>query len=700
MTAPFDDIIFRNESLPTGVSLDDTELPDVDVSRVEKETESYPPPIIEMTEETMQELLVWTQDWVRELLSQQSDKQNEWAMYEDSYRAQPQAEKTMPFKGASADIVPLGAMAVDPIHARLDTGIFKQDPVFTMKGLKRPILKYLPALTAFVDYYQKHQLKLRKVASPRLLECAKLGTCVFKTTYDHVKYNIKTYDVKDDYKVISKEMTKFKGPRVFGVSIGDFMFPPGFQDVQECPIIVERIRTTYNKLKIMEASKKLQGVDRIKDQELYDRTDLEKSREDASNHKIATRRHEDIVVYEIWCDYDINGDGIPESLVMTYHYETNTLLQCRYNWYFHQRKPYTVIPYSITNESLYGLGILEMTHPFQLAVTRWQQMAQDNAYIANIRMFIVKKGSGIEDVPRLYSGRCFFVDDPRADFIPFQAGDIYQSTLAERQNLFGLAEKRTGVSDYLTGRESPIIGSRATATSTLALIQEGTKRVEQVLENIRQGMAELIEYCLYIWIQYGLGEIDDIVFGDDVEMNKLLKEFFATVDADNINGAIAIDLSATDASGNRQVIQQMQLQIIQTMMTYLEKVLAAGQGALQAQASGQPQMVGMITDVMTAARAMFKDLLQKYDIRNPEDYLPDLEKYLNGGGPPGVGGPALGVGGAGGQPGLVPGQGAPTGPTPTRPATPGSGGGLPAGAAVAGFGAGAGGGNPNGGFPT
>jgi len=265
---------------------------------------------------------------------------------------------------------------------------------------------------------------------------------------------------------------------------------------------------------------------------------------------------------------------------------------------------------------------------FQEAQTKWHQMATDNAYLANIRMFIAKRESGIEDVPKLYSGKTFFVDNPATDFIPFKAAEIYPSSLTERQNLFGLAEKRTGVSDYLTGRESPIVGSRATATSTVALIQEGTRRVEEVLENIRIGFAEIIENCIYIWIQYGLEGIEDLVFGDD-KVATDLKEFFDMVDEDNVAGSLAVDLAATDAASNKSIQQQVQLAIIQTMMQYLNKLVEAGQLAIQAAQSGQTDLTGLINDVMKSARKMFTDLLTKYDIRNPEEYLPDLEKHLH-----------------------------------------------------------------------
>ena len=348
--------------------------------------------------------------------------------------------------------------------------------------------------------------------------------------------------------------------------------------------------------------------------------------------------------------------------------------------------------FSRRSDGLYGIGLCEMVLPFQQAITKWEQMAQDNAYIANIRMFIVKRESGIEEVPRLYAGRCFFVDDPRSDFIPFATGDIYPSTLSERQNLFGLVEKRTGVSDYLTGRESPIIGTRATATSTLALIQEGTKRVEEVLENFREGFAEILLNCISIWMQYGLEGLDEMVLGED-SVAADVRKFFDIVTQTNIHGTIAIDLTATDASGSRAALQQMQLQLIQIMMGYYEKLLEAMSIALQMQQQpGGEAAVAVIRDTATAARKLFTDLLHDYNIRNPEDYLPDLEKYLGGsttnGGPPLSGSPQGQLGAPQGQQGVPFARPVNAGPPVPSPAQPGSGAGPSNGVPLTGQGGG------------
>lgn len=677
MTAPGTEFDFPDRSGEAGVGVVDLDkTPDeaiIDPNKVAPGQPKFPDPIIPgLSDETIDRFKTWLDEEIDALKAEQSKLQDDWAGYESSYRALPEAKKSFPFEGASNDVMPIVAMAIDPVHARLDTGIFKQDPVFIFKALKKNVIGKVHALSSWVDYYQTNKLKLRDVSSPGILEMTKLGTMVLKTVYDREEYPVKTYG--PNWKVETRKITTFSGPKVFNIALGDFLFPPTYQHLQDCPIIVERQRTTLGKLYIAEASGKLTNVDSIKGQENIERTAVEEARDTAIRHEPVSTRKE-IVIYEIWCDYALGKeDKIPERLVATYERETRTLLQLRYNWYFHQRKPYTIIPYSISNSSLYGIGIAEMVEPFQKAITRWQQMSSDNAYIANIRMYIAKKNSGIEEVPRLYAGKVFFVDDPSKDFIPFAAGDTYNSTLEERQNLFGMVEKRTGISDYLVGRESPIIGTRATATSTLALIQEGTRRVEEVLENLRRGFSEVIENCIYIWIQYGLDGLDEVAFGDD-QIGTEVREFFKDLTAENVNGAIAIDLAASDARNNRQMMQQLQLAIIQVMMTYLERMLQAGQAALQAQQQS-PEFAGMIKEVMRASKVMFTDLLRTYDIRNPEEYLPALEEFLDGDGTgQGVSGSAEGQpGGFTLQPRVSTGDGTFRGPTAPVPSRPGGGG--------------------------
>src|SRR5674476_82825 len=195
------------------------------------EESPYPDAVFEMSEDDEKRLKAFIQEWMSALRSAQSQKVEEWADQEAAYRAISLGPQNHPFVGACGDVVPVIAMAVDPIHARLDTGIFKAKPVFKVTGLKKSILEYVDPLEQWIEYYQKHRLRFRGIASPRILEMTKHGTMIYKTVYEHETYTLKTYDKK--WKVVDKEVTTFSGPKVYGISIQDLLFPPGYQHIND-----------------------------------------------------------------------------------------------------------------------------------------------------------------------------------------------------------------------------------------------------------------------------------------------------------------------------------------------------------------------------------------------------------------------------------------------------------------------------------
>lgn len=624
MTSIYVDI----ENLPSG-SVDDDGDGDVTIP-LPAQGNPYPDPILKLPKAKLDALQIWLDGWLVDLQAAHDEKVNQWAKEELLYRAQSEGPKSVPFEGACGDVIPLIAMGVDPVYARIDTSIFKANPIFHIKPLTNAVRDIAPHLETFINHYARFTMDMRRVIAPRLLELVKHGTCVLKTVYEHTQYDINTYDKSaKPWKVVRKSVTRYRGPRVYGVSLDDFMFPAHYQDVQDCPIVVERQRVTLDELRIAEKSGLIANVKAIANAQNVQMTALEDQRAESVRHidpQATNRYHE---VYEIWCKYDINGDGIPESLVITYHKSLRVILQLRYNWYFHQKYPYTVIPYSITNDSLYGLGIAEMAGPFQDMATKLYRNSVDNGYLANCRMFIRKREGGLERGFKIAAGNTIWVDDPK-DVIPFALGDIYPSTLQLQQNIFGFNEKRTGISDYLTGRESPIVGSRATATSTLALIQEGTRRVEEVLENVRVGLSEVMLNCLWIWMQYTTHRVEEEVFGGGSDVANAVLEFFENTSELDFAGKFNIELATADATTNRQAQQQMQLAIIQVMMNYFQKIVEVGQLGLSAEQT-QPDLAALIAEVAGSSRKLFRDLLTKYDIPNPDDYLPDLQKFLVGG---------------------------------------------------------------------
>src|SRR5688500_4947234 len=111
-------------------------------------TSPYPDPVITLSKKQEERLVAWLGQWLTDLKSSHSAKVTEWAEQERAYRARSEGPQSLPYIGACGDVVPVIAMAVDPIHARLDTGIFKGDPVIKFKALKKKATKYVSSLEA------------------------------------------------------------------------------------------------------------------------------------------------------------------------------------------------------------------------------------------------------------------------------------------------------------------------------------------------------------------------------------------------------------------------------------------------------------------------------------------------------------------------------------------------------------------------
>src|SRR5690349_833264 len=71
-----------------------------------------PKALLPISEEKRKALTTWLDQWIRDLDQMQADKRTEWAEFELAYRALPDPQDDMPYKGACKDTIPVIAMAV------------------------------------------------------------------------------------------------------------------------------------------------------------------------------------------------------------------------------------------------------------------------------------------------------------------------------------------------------------------------------------------------------------------------------------------------------------------------------------------------------------------------------------------------------------------------------------------------------------
>lgn len=639
-------------------------------------TEPYPKPILQLPPATMERIAQYLADHIQALLGKHEQLERVYAQIETAYRALPIEDDGFPFKGRAVETIPIIASSIDPIHARLNVGVNKQDPVIRVKPITPRMIPFAEALQTWVNFRRKNVLDMPRHTGPAYLELCKLGTCIFKTVFDVEEVWVTGY-TQPGWKVERKKVKRWDGARVFAVPAADVFWPAGYQLAEELPLIVERQRFTPDELMIA-SDGDAPKLDRaavlriLPDATIGARAPVEAARDEASFDG-PTIHEEVITVYEVWFDYDLGYDpadpdskrSAPEKLVATIDLDSHELLQLRYNWYFHQRHPYTITPYSLVNGSLRGQGIGEMALAAQEAITRWYRIASDNAYLANIRMWASPKGVLREQRLQTFAGRVIPLNDPVKDLREIRLADVYPSTMNERSYLDQMTQRRTGSNDYMGGNESPVVGSRATATSTLALIQEGSRRVEEVMENVRRGETDVALKCLSLDLQYGPGAVFERVFGG-TPVGQRLREFFASTSVEELYQGISLELAAADSGGSQAARQQTYLAIAQQVQAFTDRMITLGQSAFQAANAGDMDAAGLFVDALNTHRRALLEVFKSNGIPDAEDFLPDIANDVaeaaqralsrppapDAGGTPDAGGPA--AAGVGGQPGGAP----------------------------------------------
>src|SRR2546428_12119176 len=264
---------------------------------------------------------------------------------------------------------------------------------------------------------------------------------------------------------------------------------------------------------------------------------------------------------------------------------------------------------------------------FQTAKSDLVNFPLDNVLLANSRGIAAKAGSNIVPGEPIYPGKIWITDGPPKDeFMPFQLSEIYPSLPATIQLIQQLGERRTGISDIQLGNMQNLPG-RTPATTMLSLLQEGTRRPDLTLKDMRyEGLSQvglrLLQLCqqfisspvdvggqrlLQLAVQ-ALGEQAGQAAGQKLTMPLEPAEL-----------GLGVHITATSQSANKEVSRQSHLALLelagQLYPQFIQLMGTAQQ--LQGTAAGQ-----VATQAASGLQELFRRILEDYDIRNPEKVLP------------------------------------------------------------------------------
>lgn len=578
----------------------------------------------EIPPNVQEDVVSWLAQEIMTAQSEREDLTAKLVRWERMYEAVPaQQIKTFPWPGASNLEIPTIATAVESVHSRIMNSIFGPRDVWSAVVRSPEWSPIAEDISRWINWVGREVLHLKPIVSRWVLSTIKFGTGILKERWRRTQKNIKVRDAAGGIK--SETIDTHNGPMLSVVPLADFYISNDAiysGDVQNCEWVAERQLYTYKQLKALETVGEFKDVDKIKESQRTSTTDMEE--EIDRNVGTSVVEHKDYELWEVHCSYDIDNDGIPEELCVVFELNTRTVLKAILNPYYHQERPYQVARYMIRDNSFYGIGICQMLDPIQTEVSSMHNRRLDNATLANTPAFARVRGSKIGPL-EWYPGMIIDVN-ARGDLEALQIGKEHQTLLQEELNTNAIGEKRTGVNDYTVGRESAAIGSRATATSTLALIKEGNVRFKAVIDEVREALTTVAHQTIALYQQNADG--GEVFFTMFQPKNMAMVKQYLTLPQELSRAGVIIDVPAISEAYNKDVQRQTYLTLMQVMQQFYGGMMQAFQIITDPTGQIPPQMKQLAIQGAESASKIWGRVLDAFDIVDSDTFTPDVQTLL------------------------------------------------------------------------
>lgn len=335
-----------------------------------------------------------------------------------------------------------------------------------------------------------------------------------------------------------------------------FIDPTCEDDMDRCQFVIVRYKSNLSNLK---QDGKHKNLDKIKkaDNDGDPEVDSTYVSEDASYFKFEDDPRKELLVYEYWGNYDIDGDGIAEPIVCSW--VNDTIIRLESNPYPGQKIPFIIasansVPFEMYGES--NAALVEDSQQIKTAVLRGMinNMAQSNN-----GQVITKKGAlDTKNRKRMNQNKSFEVNTSISEI---QMG-TYNQLPSSAFNMLSVADRDiesiTGVMGMNEkGLAGGIGGSAKGAGGILDAIS--TRR----LNTVRNLAENLIKPIVRNWIAY------NSEFLSPEEVSRITNEEYIQPDSADVESRLDIDIEVSTVEDNHLKAEKLSF-MLQTMAQSME----------------------------------------------------------------------------------------------------------------------------------
>lgn len=558
------------------------------------------------------------------LLAHDSERQgflNDVMGWQRDYWAKPESTpNNYPFQGACNLIIPINAINVEAIFARVMT-THDALPELVAAKIKNPNLTSAERpLEQFIDADLKQRVRYRERIKSPILEIIKLGTGVGYSHYEKITRQAvrEIGGVEEKFEVTVKE-----GAVINGLPLTRFLFPFNATSLETAPWLGEEHTATPYEIRLMEDS----GLFRPGTMERFEYWLSSFSTDEGANSGLQVERYQqdlenrrpvwpkELNWQEIWLAFDVDNDGHDEEIVVHYHKTSREFLSIRYNWNEDLRRKYRVGNYFPVEYRIAGIGVGKQVEQFMSEITTQHRQSIDAATIANAPMLKVSKMSGYGPGEAIYPGKMWFLDD-MSHIEPMVLPDIYQSQFANEAQTMTLMQQRTGINDVTLGM--PQAGTPGTATDTLARVKEGSNKFDFAYSNIKSFLDDLIMDYVCDTAQFGARFLDLYVNEDTEKIRSIL-----SLSPTELRTGLTLELRTSGQKDSKLQDRQDWQTLSPQLQQYFASLIQLSQ------LMGRPDITQAIAiHGMNAATEAMKQILQTFDVRNLDRILFDATKLM------------------------------------------------------------------------
>src|SRR6266403_2995955 len=598
---------------------------------------------VKLTETELQKLTDHFSNELDEAMDAHEELEGRLDERDQAYRAEPKEKrKTFPWPGAANIEIPIIAIACDSIAARLLNTIFSVEPLWTATALRREVEAYAKPVEHSLDWSRKNEFDMYGTMRKSTNELIRHGWCWYKLGWEVFTQPVWTVGGGLEERVVRR-------PNIYHVLNRDMITQAGVEDDEQSEWIAQRFRLTDNQLRMRVHNGYYEEDDF--DDFMEQKEDIYRVHQamQSSSFTPPIAKEKLNTFYETCIDWPYGPDKIPTPMLATYHRPTKKFARLVFNpygWRMHKKAKF--IEWEGHSE---GYGIAARLGGMQSEISTIHRQQLDNGTISNTKFFLGKRNVVRTNTP-IWPGRVLGVNDPGHELKVMDLGTpgAFQAMRMLEMQALMYAERSSGVSDYQLGRESNIGASRATATGTLAIIQEGNRRFDLNIRDMRAALSyvggRLLELNqifrprgMMYWVQGEEGRMTEAVLN-------LPPEFSAS--------KLSIELTASTATVNRAVEKQELIALMGLTERYHQAMAQIAMVLFNPQVPGPAKEY--FVKASKSATMLMRRVVQAFDQKSVNDLVPALVEDQEGGNAGQGGAQAEGFGNGGGF-GYPPGNG-------------------------------------------